>query len=512
MTFVMFAAGAHRARVAVLLATSMLGACTVGPDFARPTLTPPPVATEASIRADLAATTPIQHDWWTAFSDPVLDAIESRAVGGNLDIQEAASRVQRSRAALRVAGADLGPRAGAAASYMRERASPKGILGLTGAQAPAADAAGGADPFGATVLPGSNGSPAYDLFQVGIDASWEIDLWGKNHRNREAARADAQASFYDREAMRVSLSAEVARVYAGLRGAEARLDILKRNRDTVVRGLAIAQQRLQAGAANRYDAATAATQLSTIESAIPGAERDAASARNALALLCGEEPHELDALLHPGSAGMVIIPAMLAGGLSTDLARARPDILAAEAALHAATARIGVAKADFYPSLTLAGSFGTQALSLSNLAGWGARQFLVGPTLHLPIFDGGRLKGQLELVQADQIAAAIRYRATVLRAWHEVDDALERVRSENARFAAAQQGVEQSQVAVHVAERRYRSGATGYLDVLIAERAELEREVEWADARTAHAIAVTSLYKALGGGWTPPVALTPVRS
>jgi len=493
-------------RLIALLATSMLAACTVGPDFSRPTVTPPPAATSTSINTDLAATRPIAADWWKAFGDPVLDAIEQQVLAGNLDIQEAATRVQRSRAALRIAGADLGPRAGAAASYMRERASSKGILGLTGAEAPASDAAGGSNPFGATTLPGSNGSPAYDLFQVGVDASWEIDLWGKNRRNREAARADAQASFYDQQALQVSLSAEVARVYATLRGAEARLEGLKRNRGTVARGLEIARQRQQQGAASQYDAATAAAQLSAIEASIPGTVREAAAARNALALLCGQEPHALDTVLASTAAELVTVPDDLAGGLSSNLARARPDILAAEAALHAATARIGVAKADFYPSLTLAGSFGTQALGLSDLAGWSARQFIVGPSLHLPIFENGRLKGQLQLVEADQQAAAIRYRATVLRAWHEIDDALETMRAERARYAAAQQGVEQSRIAVHVAERRYRSGATGYNDVLIAERAELEREVELADARAAHAVAVTSLYKALGGGWVPPAA------
>jgi NodT family efflux transporter outer membrane factor (OMF) lipoprotein len=486
-----------------LLAASMLAACTVGPDFIRPAVTSPPAATNTSIVANLAVDRQVAFNWWRAFGDPVLDALENEALAGNLDIQEAGTRVQRSRAALRIAGANSGPRASAAASYMRERGSPKGILGLTGARAPASDSAGGADPFGTTTLPGENGSPSYDLFQVGIDASWEIDLWGKNRRNREAARADAQASFFDQQALRVSLSAEVARVYATLRGAEAKLDILKRNRDTVLRSLEIARQRQQLGAANRLDAATAAAQLSTIESAIPAAERDAAAARNALALLCGKEPHALDVLLHSGDTELIAVPAELAGGLSSELARARPDILSAEAALHAATARIGVAKADFYPGVSLTGSFGTQALGLSDVVGWSARQFIVGPALHLPLFENGRLKGQLELVKADQKAAAIRYRATVLRAWHEVDDALETVRMERARYAGTQSGVEQSRIAVHVSQRRYQSGATGYLDVLIAERAELEREVALADARTAHAVAVTNLYKAFGGGWVP---------
>lgn len=485
-------------RVPGLLATTvLLSACTVGPDFVGPEQAAPPPQTAAAMAA---GTRVAEADWWRVFDDRVLDILERRALAGNLDLAEAAERVRSSRAELRIAGAGARPRAGAAASYMRERASDDGILALTGAGQPAPNAADGADPFGASTLPADEGG-AFDLYQIGFDAAWEPDLWGRARRTREASRADTWAAIYDREAMRVSLSAEVARTYAALRGAQVRLDVLQQNRTAVSRGLAIAQRRRDAGATDRYDAATAAAQLAAIDAQVPAARREIAERRNALALLAGLAPHALDTLLTDADPHVPDVPAALPGRLPSELARHRPDILSAEAALHAATARIGVARADFYPSLSLGGSFGTQALAAGNLSSWSARQFLIGPVLHLPFFEGGRLKGRLELTQANQKAAAIRYRATVLRAWHEVDDALEAARTDAARVAAARRGVAEARVAVHVATRRYKAGASGYLNVLIAQRAVLAREDELASAQTDQAVTLAALYKALGGGW-----------
>jgi hypothetical protein len=292
-----------------------------------------------------------------------------------------------------------------------------------------------------------------------------------------------------------------AHLYAPAR-RRARLAILRDNRQTILTGQHIAE-RLNSGAATRFDAATAGTQLAAIDARLPLAEREAAENRNALALLAGLEPHGLDALLAANAMGEDTAPGLPAG-LPSDLARQRPDIQAAEAALHAATARIGVARADFYPSVSLSGSLGLQSLALSDLPLWNARQFVVGPVLSLPIFQGGRLAGRLELAKAEQQVAALRYRATVLRAWHEIDDALETWRTADARLAATRAGVEQSRIAAHVSERRYGAGATGYVAVLVAQQARLDREAEWIEARTERAVALTALYKALGGGWTPP--------
>jgi len=490
-------------RAGPALVLSSLAACTVGPDFVAARASPPPAVTAASSRQVLgAAESGIgMAAWWTALNDPTLNDVERRALQGNLDLGEALTRIESARASLRIAGAGGLPRAGGAASYFRERSSTNGTRSLASSAGPAPDAAGGDDPVGTTVAPPANAP--FDLLQAGFDASWEIDLWGKNRRNREAARADAQGAIFDSEVARISLSAEVARTYMMLRGAEERLRLLSENRDVVASGLRIARDRQERGAATRYDAATAATQLSAIEAQLPAAERAASEARNALAFLVGSEPHGLDALLKNDSGRVPGAEGAVPAGLPSDLARARPDIRSAEAALHAATARIGVAKADFYPSFSLTGSFGLQSLTLGNLPEWQSRQFIAGPVLRLPFFEGGRLKGRVDLARADEKAAAIRYRAIVLRAWHEVDDALFALRSEDLRVRAAGQGVEQSRIALHVSQRRYALGANGYLDVLIAQRAQLERENELVSARTDRALALTALYKALGGGWSP---------
>ncbi|WP_051103456.1 efflux transporter outer membrane subunit [Sphingomonas sp. PR090111-T3T-6A] len=481
-----------------------LSGCALGPNFHHEEPKPQLAAIQVSLpSASRTTDAAVPVAWWKAFGDPVLSTLEERAVAGDLNLRIASVRVARGRAALRIAGASLLPTANAATSYMRERASEKGIMGLAGATPPGPTAANGADPFGTASLGKTSGAADYDLFQMGFDTSWEIDLWGKARREREAARADAAGAVYEREAARVSLTAEVARIYVGLRGAEARLAVLRSNRETVARGLAIARAREDQGAASRYDAATATAQLATIDSQIPAIEREADASRNALAFLVGEAPHALDALLNQPGASIPALPQELPVGLSSDLARRRPDIAAAEASLHAATARIGAAKADFYPSLDLVGSFGTQSLRLADLPEWGSRQFILGPVLHLPIFEGGRLKGRLDLTRADQQEAAIRYQQTVLRAWHEVDDALTALRSEQQRMQASLRAVEASRTAVHVAERRYREGASGYLDVLIAERSLLSNEAELVSTRAASATAMVALYKALGGGWTP---------
>jgi len=480
--------------------------CTVGPNFMPPAAVAPPVATASAAGAMLADKGETHASWWCTFGDPVLDAIEQRALTGNLDLAEATARIGRARAQVRIAGATGLPRAGAAASYQRERASPDGILALTGTGAPSPSAAGGADPFGTATVPPSPKSDDYDLFQAGFDASWELDLWGKARRLREAAHADAQGAVFDRDAARISLSAEVARTYIRLRGAEARLAVLRDNRKAVAAGRHIAERRLHSGAATRFDAATAGIQLAAIDAQLPLAEREAAEARNALAYLAGAEPHALDALLASAPVPTDIPASKLPASLPSDLAHQRPDIQAAEATLHAATARIGVTRADFYPSISLSGSLGLQSVSLDNFPLWNARQFVLGPILSMPIFQGGRLTGRLELAKADQQVAALRYRATVLKAWHEIDDALEALHTADARLDATRAGVNESRIAAHVSERRYGAGATGYVDVLVAERARLDREAEWIDARTERAVALTALYKALGGGWTPPAA------
>jgi NodT family efflux transporter outer membrane factor (OMF) lipoprotein len=494
--------------LAVLSAVALTGmsGCAVGPDFKSPTVAPPAhllTPTAANVPSRLT-TGSVDPDWWKLFNDPTLASLERRAAQQNLDLQAAEARIGQSRAKLKIAGADRFPTIGANASALRERASPNGILKLTGtSSAVSPDAANGADTFGTSSLSGISGSAPYSLWQYGFDASWELDLWGRVRRTRESAAANAQAAIFETDAVRVSVTAEVARTYLQLRGVQSELEIAKKNQDIARTSLKLAQHREQEGVATRYDAASAGAQLATVSATIPELERQRSALMNALALLLDDPPHALDEELD-ANTGIPLPPDNVPVGLPSELAQRRPDIRSAEADLHAATAAIGVAKANFYPSVSLTGSFGIQALKFSEAGDWSARQFALGPVLHLPIFEGGRLSGTLALTQSRQQEAAIKYRRTVLGAWHEVDDAVTGYRTEQQRDEQLAQAVDDNKIAFRTAQERYAQGASTFLTVLIAQRDLLASETALTQSRTDVAVAMVKLYKSLGGGWNSP--------
>lgn len=481
-----------------------LSACASGPDFHAPRLDPQLASFAPGTQQGVPSRT-VEQDfdasWWTLFQDPVLAALERDALAANLDLQAAAARVAQSRAALRVSGAALLPTVSANASGLRERASDKGIMALTGTSTPiGATAANGADPFGNSSLPGESGSKPFSLWQYGFDASWELDLWGRAQRAREASAAQMEAARFDAAAVRVAVSAEVARTYLELRGVQSDLRIAHASIDIAGNSLHVAERRQSQGVATRFDTAVSKAQLATFEAAIPDLEQRRAALMNALALLLAKPPHALDAQL-AGKDAMPALPAQVPVGLPSQLARRRPDIQRAEARLHAATAAIGVARADFYPSISLTGSFGMQALKFSEAGDWGARQFALGPVLHLPIFEGGRLAGNLALTEARQQEAAIGFQRTVLAAWHEVDNALRAYRTVQQRAERLDVAVTENRAALANAERRYAQGASDYLSVLVTRQRLLDSENAASRSRTDMAVAMVSLYKALGGGW-----------
>lgn len=497
-------ASALRGATSLAVTAMLLSGCMVGPDFHRPMVAAPPAFAPADratapSRPDAA---PIAADWWTLFNDPKLASLESRLAGANLDVKAATARLFQSRAQRRIAGAREYPTIGAAGSYNRERASPNGILSLmgTGPAAVQQQSASGAAPFGVSSLPGSDGSPPYDLWQVGVDASWELDLWGRARRGVEAANAALQESVEDRRAILLSAQAELARDYVELRATQALLAITRRNLEDARDSVKLTRLRLEQGVTTNLDVADAEAQVATVEARLPPLEARQDALINALSLLLAEQPGALAGEL--GDAGDIpALPDRVPVGLPSELARRRPDIRRAEAALHRATAEIGVAKADFYPSISLTGSFGTQSLALSNFGSWASHQFVVGPSISLPFFQGGRLKGALELRKAEQQEAAIRFQQTVLTAWHEIDDALSAYDAQQRRRDRLAEAVRQNRAALTVAERRYREGATDFLNVLSVQRALLDAESDLAASNGQAASDLVILFKALGGGW-----------
>ncbi|MEM5447676.1 efflux transporter outer membrane subunit [Paraburkholderia guartelaensis] len=490
--------------VLACLAFLTIAGCTVGPNFEPPKSPTPEVfnRTQTAQAPSKAVEGQFGPEWWTLFNDPVLNGLEKQLADANLDVAAASARLLQSRAERRVAGAAEYPMLDGAASYNRERGSENGILSLLGVTPTQSQpqSASGSAPLGVAAMPGSKGSPAYNLYQVGFDASWEVDIWGRVRRSVEAATALSAASYEDRNAVLLSARAELARDYIELRDTQELLQIAHQNLDIANDALKLTQVRAHEGVTTDLDVSNASAQVENIESLIPTLESHSETTINAIGLLLGEEPGALRQTL-AATQEVPVLPAQVPIGFPSELVQRRPDIRKAEAELHAATASIGVAKADFYPRIMLNGSAGFQSLQLSSLASWASGQFVVGPSITFPIFEGGRLKGTLQLREAQQQEAAIAYKATVLRAWQEVDDALVTYDAEQRRRDRLAQAVTMNERALSVARERYKAGALDYLDVLNVQKQLLEAQSNLEQSRATAATNLITLCKALGGGW-----------
>lgn len=421
---------------------------------------------------------PAPSQWWQLFSDATLTALQADAAASNLELQVAVTRIEESRAQLGLVDAERWPQLSAGAGYSRTALSEHSPLALLGAPS----------------------SPS-SIWLVGLQASWELDLRGRLRHLSESAEARLEASGYGMEAVRVSVAGDVAHTYLLLRGVQTQMTIAEANRQIAENLVRLAESRQRNGVATRYDAAAARADVAGIEARLSQLQQHSDSLKNALALLLGRPPRELDARL--AKAELPAMPQRLPIGIPSELARSRPDILQAEARLRAAVADIGAAEADFYPRISLIGGVGLQAFELSDLGSWSSRWFSVGPTLYLPIFQGGRLTSNLALSEARHRNAGITYQQTVLRAWHEVDDALNAYAIELKRHAQLQLAVAQNHTALDVAQRSYQQGTVDFTSVLVARRSLLTSQAELANCATASALSVVALYRSLGGGWSP---------
>ncbi len=457
-----------------LAALLLLGACTMGPDFERPK---PPEMPKAWDDATLSQ--PLRPDWWAIFDDAELTALEQRVANANLDVQAATLRLAESRAQRQVAAAAGLPTVNGNAIYQHIKPSAKG-------------------PFGAI----SQGAPvqSLDFYQTGFDASWELDLWGKVRRSVESADAQVEASAEARRDALVSVLAEVARDYLELRGIQAQLGISKANLTTARDVLTLTQKRANDGLSSQIDVANAGAQLATIEADIPQWEQREAQTINELSFLLGQPPGALREEL-AGENVMPPPPPRVPVGVPSELAQRRPDIRMAEAQLHAATALIGVAKANFYPSITLSATAALQATKFADLANWDARSFTAGPLISIPIFEGGKLTGNLTLSETRQQEAALDYQRTVLSAWQEVSNALVAYQSEQRRRDQIAVAVRENGRALMLARAQYKDGFATFLQVLTAQQQLLATQQKQADSITTVSSDLVMLYKALGGGW-----------
>ena len=488
---------------ATLAGATALTGCTVGPNFNRPdwasptswfsrpqkVVQPPP---------SLPVAEPVDPSWWTLFNDAVLTGLEKRVAAENLDVKAAAIRFSESRAQLAIASASQFPSFNANASYVRQQASNNGVFGLipSAAGAKAANGATGNSTGGVR----GGGLQPFDLWQGGFDASWEVDLWGGVRRSIESATASSEAATEAKRSALLSSLAEVARDYVQLRGTQAQLGIARDNVRTARQSLNLTQQRAAGGVTTDLDVANASAQLRTTLAQIPTLEQQEAEQINALSFLLGQPPNALRNELATAKP-VPPVPPRVPIGVPSELARRRPDIRQAEAQLHAATADIGVAQANFYPSFNLTGSFGLQALQFGKVFNASSKQYSVGPGLTIPIFQGGQLRSTLELRQGQQQEAAISFQRTVLQAWHDVDNALTAYRAEQTRRDELIHAVAENRRALGLAQSRYQQGVADFLTVLVAQSSLLGAQQQLASSTTMVSSNLVALYKALGGGW-----------
>ena len=516
-----------------LTALLLLSGCAVGPDFKPPSLCAPSSwlagrqyaashpATDAAHRhphavrvESVPVEAPPDPHWWDQFGDPELSALEVQVAHANLDVRLATIRLVESRAQLRVTAADQWPSLTGSAAYTRTQLSSKEFeRGLSDAVS-SGGLGGVLGNNNTNALRGEVGSikiPALDEWQDGIDASWELDLWGRVRRSVESAHASLQASEEDRRSVLITQFSEVARDYMMLRGDQAQLAILHDNLRVAQQSVTLTRQRVTGGLTTDLDVENARSQVDATAAQIPDLERQVAEQINALGYLLGEPPQALRDELERSSR-IPPVPPVVPIGVPSELARRRPDIREAEAQLHAATASVGVAVANFYPKVTLSAGLNFESLSFRDLGFWSARAYNFGPTISLPIFQGGRLRGQLQLNQAQQQEAAINYQKTVLQAWQDVDNALTAYGSEQRRRDALNRSVHSYRRALDLAQQQYANGLQTFLNVLDAERGLFNAQGQLASSTATVSSDLVQLYNALGGGWeqTFPLSHPPI--
>jgi outer membrane protein, multidrug efflux system len=461
-------------------ATLAIAGCTVGPDYHAPRADAPD-AWPAPLEAGVSAGAPDLREWWRGFHDPGLDSLVDRALTGSLDLREAAARVREARALRGITAADQWPTVNANASGSYTRASE--------------------NSFG-----GQGGTPGEktDLYDVGFDATWELDVFGRVRRSVEAADADLGAAAESERDARVVLVAEVARNYVELRSAQARLAIAQKNVRTQQDTLDVSRDRLAAGLSSELEVSQSLAQLETTRSLVPALAAAFKRAAFRLDVLLGLKPGTLQAELESG-APVPPTPDAVAIGLPAELLRRRPDIRRAERGLASATARVGVATADLYPRFALSGNFGLESEDLNTLFDGNSRTWGVGPlAVRWPVFDAGRIRNNIRVQEARQEQALVGYERTVLQAYEEVANALVAYARVRERRESLGRAVDADQRAVDIANELWSRGLTDFLNVLDTQRALFLLEDQLAESDAAVTTSLIALYKALGGGWDVP--------
>ena len=460
--------GRAAAATAVL---ALLSGCLLGPDYKRPELAAPEQYRYTPPR-DQVSPSAADTAWWKQFGDPQLDALIDEALANNLDVVAAAARVDQFYGALGITRSALFPQVGADLSGSRNRASS-----LSAAGAPATN--------------------PYNAVQASLLASWELDFFGRTRRLTESATAQLRGSEAFRRGTVLSLVAAVTSGYVNLRDLDRQVEVA---RDTVrlrQDSLTLFEKRFKGGVVSELELSQARSEYATALRTLPTLEQSAAQQENALSVLVGRNPGPIARGRAIDQLAMPPVPA----GLPSELIERRPDLVAAEQSLIAANARIGAAKAAYFPSISLTGAFGGASRSLSDLSSGSARVWSYGLDISVPIFTAGAIAGQVESAEAVQRESLAQYRKAVQTGFQETEDALVGVgKTQLAREAARQQTDALANYA-RLARKRYDGGYSSYLEVLDAERSLFNAQLDLAQSQANVLLQAAALYKAMGGGW-----------
>lgn len=457
----------------------LLAGCTVGPDYETPELEVVPDAWQNAAAEDIADSNSVLKEWWTAFGDPLLDTLMVRAEVANLDVAQAIGRIREARAYHQIAGGSYYPQVATDLSFTRTEIGENTPLG------PIAGIGGG--------NPSNN-------WEFGLGASWEIDVFGRIRRTREATGARVQASIEDYRDVMVSLQAEVAVTYVEIRTTQLRLEFARDNVESQKETMEIVTAREDAGLVPLLDVTRARSNLANTEAAIPLLETGLVVVLNRMAILLAQTPGSLDEMLmipmeylQPDIDMNISLPA--------ELLRRRPDVRRSERELAAQTALIGVATADLYPSFSLSGIMTLQANEFSDLGKSGHFGWSLVPGVRWELFTGGKIRGQIKAEEAKTEQLLAGYEKTVLNALAEVENTMVALRQEDVRRGLLQIAVEASQQSVELVHTQYVEGLTDFQSYLDAQRVLFDQQDSFASSRGQVYTNLVNLNRALGGGW-----------
>ncbi|MGN2624283.1 efflux transporter outer membrane subunit [Stutzerimonas balearica] len=463
----------HLRPLAMLTLGLLLGGCTLGPDYRRPELALGSAFKQAegwksAAPSDLLARGP----WWSLYGDAELDALVARLELSNQNLAAAEAQYRQARALVRSARSQLFPSVSGSASATRS-GQGSGSQGTTGA------------------------SGISESYQLGLDAAWEVDLWGRLRRNLEASRADMQASAADLAALRLSLQAELVQTYLQLRVMDAQQRLLDQTVDAYARSLRLTENQYRAGIVPKSDVAQARTQLKQTQAQAIDLQWQRAQFEHAIAVLVGVPPSELDLARREGIPQLPQLPV----ALPSQLLERRPDVAAAERNVMAANAEIGIAKTAWFPDLTLSASGGYRNSAWSNLVEVPNRFWSLGPQLAVTLLDFGARRAEVERAEAAYDQTVASYRQTVLDGLREVEDALVQLRVLDEEVGVQREALESAQESLRLIENQYRAGMVDFLSVATVQTTALNNERTHLGLLGDRLLASVQLIAALGGGW-----------